>query len=134
MELKQQMRHNRDLSPKLQSILRQLREGLGQLYGDRLHQVILYGSQARGEATAVSDIDVLILLHGQVNPYTEIERAGSLTATLSLQHDVVLSCLYLSADQLHLQEPLLQANIQRDGIYLCLLKNSGARLFAFKES
>ena len=60
----------------LGAILAQLRAGLEALYGPQLVHLLLYGSQARGEATAESDIDVLVVLQGSVDPGAEIARAG----------------------------------------------------------
>jgi predicted nucleotidyltransferase len=37
---------------------------LAETFGERLRGVILYGSEARGEATDDSDIDLLVLLAG----------------------------------------------------------------------
>ncbi|MEG4457023.1 nucleotidyltransferase domain-containing protein [Microcoleus sp. N9_A1] len=59
---------NMKVNDKLKTILTQLRSQFEQLYGDRLTQMVLYGSQARGDAHPDSDIDVLVVLKGQVNP------------------------------------------------------------------
>ncbi|MEW6265648.1 MAG: nucleotidyltransferase domain-containing protein [Thermodesulfobacteriota bacterium] len=37
---------------------------LSEVFGDRLQGVVLYGSEARGEAQPDSDIDLLVLLTG----------------------------------------------------------------------
>ena len=47
--------------------LREIRSRLEAAHGDRLCGVVLYGSEARGEAGADSDIDVLVLLKGPVD-------------------------------------------------------------------
>jgi predicted nucleotidyltransferase len=80
----------------LEEILAQLRAGLEALYGPRLIHLILHGSQARGEASAESDIDVLVVLQGSVDPGAEIVRAEYLTASLSLQYNVVISCAFVA--------------------------------------
>jgi predicted nucleotidyltransferase len=45
-------------------LLARVRPGLEAVYGDRLRGVVLYGSEARGDAGPDSDIDVLVLLTG----------------------------------------------------------------------
>jgi uncharacterized protein len=53
------------------AVLRKLKEGLADLYGEKLSSVILFGSFARGEASEDSDIDVLIVLKGSFDPREE---------------------------------------------------------------
>ncbi|MBO0799234.1 MAG: nucleotidyltransferase domain-containing protein [Blastocatellia bacterium] len=50
------------MNERLSTILNELRQALESIYRERLKQVILYGSQARGDAQLESDIDVLIVL------------------------------------------------------------------------
>ena len=57
-----------NINDKLKTILTQLRSHFEQLYDTRLVTMVLYGSQARGDARPDSDIDVLVVLKGQVNP------------------------------------------------------------------
>ncbi len=49
--------------PDKSPILSKLKAGLEDLYGDRLAGVILFGSQARGDATENSDIEVMVVLY-----------------------------------------------------------------------
>lgn len=96
--------------------VRELREQLEQIYGDRLSRVLLYGSHARGEGGPDSDVDVLVVLKGEVDPGAEIARTNEVKATLSLEHDLVLSTFFMSEDRfLNRQGPLLR-NVRREGV------------------
>lgn len=105
-------------SQPLNSLLDQLKQHLIELYGDRLEQLVLYGSQARGDATPDSDIDVLVILNGCVNPGDEVARTGKLTAALSLHYGVVISCVFMSADRYWTEQSPLLLNVRREGVRL----------------
>ena len=52
---------------KDKKLFQKIKNNLKTLYGDRLKEVILYGSEARGQAGSYSDIDILVLLHGPID-------------------------------------------------------------------
>jgi len=63
----------------LKDLLNDVKERLTVAYGDRLDAVVLFGSEARGDAGAESDIDLLVVLRGPMADYgLELDR--SLTA------------------------------------------------------
>jgi predicted nucleotidyltransferase len=104
------------MDEKLRTILAELRRRFEALYGERLVQMVLFGSYARGDAAPGSDIDVLIVLRGPVNPGEEISRTGELTASLSLQYDVVISRIFISAEQFSGEQSPLLLNVRREGV------------------
>jgi predicted nucleotidyltransferase len=61
------------VNDKLKNILTQLRSHFEQLYGDRLTEMVLYGSQARGDAHPDSHIDVLVVLKAPVQAGEKID-------------------------------------------------------------
>src|SRR5206468_3861712 len=104
------------MNERLITILNELRQSLETIYGERLEQVILFGSQARGDAQFGSDIDVLIVLSGEVRPGEEIHRTGGGVSQISLKYDVVISCLFMPSERYsHEQSPLLR-NVRREGV------------------
>jgi predicted nucleotidyltransferase len=102
--------------PRLRRILSEVRETLEALYGERLKGLYLFGSYARGEAEAESDIDVAVLLEGPVEPYVEIERTGEAIAALSLANDTVISLMFVSRDSFDDDWTPLLANLRREGV------------------
>ena len=93
-----------------------LRQRLETLHGQRLSQIMLFGSQARGDAVPGSDIDILVVLEGPVDPAEEIARAGEVISELSLKHDVVISCTFVSADRYARERSPLLLNVRREGM------------------
>ncbi|MEM9005420.1 MAG: nucleotidyltransferase domain-containing protein, partial [Cyanobacteria bacterium P01_F01_bin.86] len=77
----------------IQGLLTELRDRLKAIYGERLYKMLLFGSYARGEARPDSDIDVLVVLKGEVNPGLEVANISGLLSELSLAHEKVISCL-----------------------------------------
>ena len=104
------------MNPRIRTILAELRSRLEGLYGDRLVKLILYGSQARGDAESDSDIDVLVVLKGPVRVGEEIERGSTVTAPLSLEHNVVISCVYMPEDRYRQDRIPLLRNIEAEGV------------------
>lgn len=78
--------------------------------------ILLFGSQARGDATPESDIDVMIVLRGEVWPGEEIARSGGIVAQLSLEYNVLLSTIFESEEDFRLRRSPLLLNVQREGI------------------
>jgi predicted nucleotidyltransferase len=106
------------MSDKLTTILAELRRRFEVLHGMRLVQMMLFGSQAHGDAEPGSDIDVLVVLRGKVSPCEEIARTSEDVADVSLHHNEVISCVFVSKEQVeHERRPLL-LNIRREGVPL----------------
>ena len=104
------------LNVKLSSILTTLRRQLREIYGDRLVKLLLYGSQARGQATPWSDIDVMVVLKGRVRPSEEITRTGGIVSEVCLNHDAVIQCLFMDEERFRSMGSPLLRNISREAI------------------
>lgn len=105
------MRH-----PQLPNILSEVRAAMETLYGDRLANLLLYGSQARDEATPDSDIDILLALHEPFSFLLEIDRTTPFIADLCLKWEVHISVNLVSDRKLQQgQMPFFQ-NLRREAI------------------
>ncbi len=104
------------MNPKVQSIMLEMQGSLKDLYGERLVRIMLFGSHSRGDASTGSDIDALIVLKDAVKPGEEIGRTGGIASELSLKHDVVISCTFVSAERYETEQSPLLINVRREGV------------------
>ena len=104
------------MSEQLRSLLKELRSRFETLYGPRLVCLVLFGSHARGDAEPGSDIDVLVVLDGPVRPGEEIRRSINDVAELSLENNVVFSCVFVSHDRFESELSPLLINVRREGV------------------
>jgi predicted nucleotidyltransferase len=67
------------------AVLQQVRPRLAEAFGERLRGVVLFGSEARGDAAPDSDVDLLVLLEGPVRLLQDIQTAVRTLYPLQLQ-------------------------------------------------
>ena len=104
------------MNTKVAAIVDALKMELRSIYQERLVQLVLFGSQARGDADPDSDIDVLIVLQGKVKPGEEILRTGETISTLSLKHNVVISRTFVSKEGFLAEQSSLLLNVRSEGV------------------
>ncbi len=101
---------------RIRKLMKELKEGLVQIYGDQLKAVYLYGSYARGDYRQGSDVDVMILLKDYRNYWKELRRSSDYVSDVSLKYDVTVSCILTKEIQWkESDKPVLQ-NIRREGL------------------
>jgi uncharacterized protein len=106
------------MTATLHQILQEFRHGLERIYGPRLAGLVLFGSQARGDALPDSDIDVMVVLRGPVAPLKEASRISRFRGDLCLRHNVVITCVYTPADEAQAADSPLLQNIRAEGVAL----------------
>ena len=104
------------LPSRIQDVVSELRKELQHLYGERFQDLLLYGSYARGEADEGSDVDLLLLLGGPVDPVREILYMEKVTWPLSLASDLVLSVMPASLAAYRRGEDSFLRTVQREAV------------------
>jgi predicted nucleotidyltransferase len=97
-------------------IAAQARRVLEALHGPSLRGVYLYGSGARDELTADSDIDIAVVLDQVSDPFAEHERTSELAADLSLEYNTVVTFLFIAEKDFNEGLFLVYRIIKREGI------------------
>ena len=101
---------------KVLGLVREVRDALSVLYGDRLTGVYLFGSHARGDAREGSDIDVAVVLRGPVDPWEEREQTSELLGDVSLREDCVVTALFVSDEDIRTTPYAIHRSIVREGV------------------
>jgi predicted nucleotidyltransferase len=104
------------LPPPLQEAVRKLEAGLRDLYGERFRGLLLYGSYARGDAREGSDVDLLLLLEGPVDPAREILYLEDVKWPLSLEYDTVISVMPVSMEVFEKAETIFIRTVRKDAV------------------
>jgi predicted nucleotidyltransferase len=101
---------------RIDAISQDFKSDIQKLYAERLKAVVLYGSWARNEASDDSDIDVAVVLSGDVEPCKEIDRMIDIITDMNLEHGVLLSVYPVSQEKCEqLNSPLI-INLRREGV------------------
>ena len=87
---------------------------LGEVYGERLQRVVLYGSRARGDATADSDYDVAVFLRDAGSLWEESGRLAEIETDILFDTGAVINALPFPAADYHARTPLMH-ELRRDG-------------------
>jgi len=101
-----------------QAALRYLRAQLRAVYGQGAPRLVLYGSEARGEAGDTSDVDVLLIYQRTVDRGEEIRRLSSVLADLNLTYDLLISVLPIAEAEYQAATGPFWTNVRREGVTL----------------
>jgi uncharacterized protein len=98
-------------------ILKRFRAALGEIYGDRLERVVLFGSRARGDAREDSDYDIAVFIT-EVGPFwDEVDRLVDVETDLLYDTGAVINSTPYRAGAYHDRTSLMR-EIRREGVDL----------------
>jgi len=104
---------------KSEGLLLENRDEIIKLFGDKLKEIILYGSHAGSDFSDDSDIDIMILVDDDVHHLkTYREKISDIRVNLSLKFDKVISIIIKSHKEYnkHIDHLPFYARIQNEGI------------------
>ena len=87
------------------------------MYGERYRGLVLFGSYARGEADEGSDVDLLVLLEGEVHSWTEyIRKIEPIKWPMSLESGYVLSPIAVNVEDYRSAWKPFLMNARKEGV------------------
>ena len=96
-------------------ILKRLKADLKAALGNKIEDLILFGSYSRGDNTKNSDIDLLILVNSRLTR-DETRKVDQLIAVHSLENEVVISGLVYPKETYHRFNTPFLLNVKEEGI------------------
>ncbi len=110
------VRSQRAALPRQNPIIAKCKKTLAKHYGKRLEGVILYGSMARKQSTATSDIDLLVLLAPPLDYFTELRQLVDVLYPIQLESEQLISAKPASIKDFELGSISLYRNAKREGV------------------
>ena len=105
----------------LSAALGEVKAGLTSIFGNRLENVLLYGSYARGEQDAESDIDILAVVDLSAETLDAYEDAVlDMSVALGLRYDALFSIILQDTATFYKYKNVMPffVNVLREGISL----------------
>lgn len=104
------------MNEKVRSLVARVKDHLIQQYGDGIAMVILYGSHARGEAREVSDIDLLVVVRGDLPPQEVRANLSDLLLDILLEHEELISVIVVPERLYNEYRSPFLLSVRREGI------------------
>ncbi len=106
---------------EIETIMQELIEKVKPIFGDKLKKVILYGSYARGDYDAESDVDVMLLVdEDDENLRTYRKPIRKVESEIDFKYDVLLCGIVQNQDKFYqyINDIPFYSNVNKEGIVL----------------
>lgn len=103
----------------LQAVLSAFSHEAQMYYGERLNEIVLFGSFARNEGTIDSDIDLLLIFNDDISPVKEIRAMNdNFVIDLNAQFQQLISVVPVTITRYQHTATAFLQTVKREGISL----------------
>jgi predicted nucleotidyltransferase len=113
------MKKKIQLDDKIAEVVNKVKDKAGDIFGDKLIDVILFGSYARGEQSSESDLDIMLVLNMSSMELKKFrDTIVDIEVDLSLEYDIVLSIMLQSEFEFKKYDKVLPffINVLNEGV------------------
>ena len=106
---------------ELKKITNEVTQGAKNILGNKLRKVILYGSYARGDYNADSDVDIMILADvGDEERYSYDKKMCEIESRLGLENNIMITAFIKNHNHFyeHIDVLPFYRNVVNDGVEL----------------
>lgn len=104
------------MDEKITQLVNQVKNHLIKRYGEKIREIILYGSHVRGEATKDSDTDILVLIDNSLEPFEVRRSLSDLLFDILLEEGEFISVMVLPEDFFKNYNYPFMLNVKKKGI------------------
>lgn len=96
------------MDTSINDILIEISRTYKQVYGDRIKRILLYGSYARGDYNADSDIDIAAIVDGDRTSLQKmLEDVWDVSSDMELEYGIIISPTVIPADEFEQYKEIL---------------------------
>ncbi|MDF2956230.1 MAG: putative nucleotidyltransferase [Candidatus Alkanophagales archaeon MCA70_species_2] len=106
------------MNEKVKKILTEVKKYLVESFGDKMRQVILYGSYAREDYNKDSDIDILIVVSDDMNPIEVEESLNDLLFEILLDENELCSVRAIPEKLFKEYNSPFLLNVKKEGVVI----------------
>lgn len=100
----------------ISDVVRACKAALESHYGEQFKGLVVYGSVARNQAEATSDIDLLVLLSPPFDYFSELRQVIDVLYPVQLESEQLISARPVLPDEFEQGTIQLYRNAKREGI------------------
>jgi len=104
------------MDERITQLVNQVKSHLITAYGEKIREVILYGSHVRGEPTKDSDIDVLVLIDDSIDSFEVRRSLSDLLFDILLEKGELISVVVLPLAYFENYSYPFMLNVRKEGV------------------
>jgi len=104
------------MNKRVKQLVNNIKEYLIKMYGEKIKQVILYGSYVRGESTKDSDVDILVLVDESLNPSEVRKVLSDLLFDILLEEGELVSVIVVHEYFFENYNSPFMLNVRKEGV------------------